>query len=353
MGRRSIPAIIDARKEDGQQKKARVPGRVRMKAIKVAKHGDASVLQLSVTEPTPKPGPGQVLVQIHAAGVNYVDIYQRQGIYPTGLPYVPGLEGAGVVAEVGAQVQGVRVGARVAYTGQLGSYSEYLAVDAAKLIPLPKNISFEEGAALPLQGMTAQYLIYDYCKPKRRDVVLIHAAAGGVGLLLVQWAKHLGATVIGTVSTAEKAQIARAAGADHVVLYTQQDFAAETQRITAGCGAQLILDGVGKSTFAGDLEAAAKFGHIVIFGAASGPADPVVPNSLMPKSLTVSGGTLFNSAATRADVTRRSRAVLAGLRQGWLKLRLDRVFPLAEAAEAHRRLEGRQSTGKLVLKVAD
>ncbi|MCX6996940.1 MAG: quinone oxidoreductase [Kiritimatiellaeota bacterium] len=324
-----------------------------MKAIKVTSYGNARVLTMSTAEPMPKPGPGQVLVNIRAAGVNYVDIYQRKGIYKPGLPFIPGLEGAGVVEAVGAEVQGVRLGARVAYTGQIGSYSEYLAVDAEKLILLPKDLSFEEGAAFPLQGMTAHYLLYDYCKPGKKDAVLIHAAAGGVGLLLVQWAKHLGATVIGTVSTEEKARAAKEAGADHVIIYTQQDFAAETKALTNGRGAQLILDGVGKTTFNGNLEAAAKFGHVVIFGAASGPADPLSPNLLMPKSLTLSGGTLFNSAAARRDVVRRSQTVLAGIKKRWLKLRIDRVLPLAQAETAHRLLESRQTMGKLILKVAD
>jgi len=324
-----------------------------MKAIKITNYGDASVLRLSETEPKPKLGPEQVLVKLHAAGLNFVDIYQRQGLYPVPLPYCPGLEGAGTVEEVGADAKGVRPGDRVAYTGQLGSYSEYVAVDALKLIPLPKSMSFEQAAAFPLQGMTAHYLINDYRKPKKGDFVLIHAAAGGVGLLLVQWAKHLGATVIGTVSTEDKARIAREAGADHTILYTKQDFVAETKRITGGKGAQLVLDGVAKSTFKGSLEAAATFGHVVIFGAASGAADPIVPNSLMPRSLTVSGGTLFNSAATREDIARRSREVLDGIAKHWLKLNISQVLPLAEADKAHRLLEGRQSTGKIVLKIID
>lgn len=322
-----------------------------MKAIKVTSNGNASVLKLSEAEPMPKPGAEQVLVKVHAAGLNFVDIYQRKGFYPVALPFTPGLEGAGTVEEVGALVKGVRRGARIAFNGQLGSYAEYLAVDAWKLIALPKNMSFEEGAAFPLQGMTAQYLINDFRPLRRKDVVLIHAAAGGVGLLLVQWAKHLGATVIGTVSTDEKAQVAREAGADHVILYTKQDFVAETKRITDGRGAQLILDGVSKTTFAGNLEAAATFGHVVIFGAASGLADPIVPNSLMSKSLTISGGTLFNSVANRKDLVRRSKEVLNGIAKHWLKLRIGQVFPLAEAAQAHRLLESRQSTGKLVLKI--
>lgn len=323
-----------------------------MKAIKITNNGDASVLKLSTMEPTPVPGAGQVLVRIHAAGVNFVDIYQRKGLYPHNLPYIPGLEGAGVVEEVGKDVEAFRAGDRVAYTGQIGSYSEYVAINAGKLIPLPAHLSFVEGAAMPLQGMTAHYLINDYRKPKKPDIVLIHAAAGGVGLLLVQWAKHLGATVIGTVSTAEKARVVKEAGADHVIQYSTQDFVAETTRITGGCGVQLVLDGVGQATFPGDLEVASLFAQIVIFGASSGPANPISPNALMPKSLSVSGGTLFNSAASPEDIVRRSREVLEGIRKGWLKLRIPHVLPLEEAAQAHRLLESRQTTGKVILQVA-
>ena len=323
-----------------------------MRAIKVANYGDASVLRLSDTEPIPTLGEGQALVNVHAAGVNFVDIYQRQGRYAVGVPYIPGLEGAGVVESVGNRVADFRCGDRVAYTGHLGSYSEYVAIDTDQLIKLPRGLSFEEGAAFPLQGMTAQYLVKEYRQIKPGDVVLVHAAAGGVGRLVAQWAKHLGATGIGTVSTAEKARVATEAGADHTILYTQQDFVAETKRLTNGHGADLIIDGVAKSTFAGDLEAAAMCGHIVVFGASSGPADPISPNTLMPRCLSVSGGTLFHFAATREGVARRSQEVLKGMKDGWLKLRIDHVIPLAEAEQAHRLLEGRQSVGKIVLKVA-
>ena len=323
-----------------------------MKAIKIENYGDAGVLKLSENEPAPRAGNGRAVVKIYAAGLNFIDIYQRKGIYAHELPFIPGFEGSGVVQEVGKGVRGVHAGDRVAYTGQLGSYSEYLDVDAEKLIPLPKGMSFEEGAAFPLQGMTAHYLINDYRKLRRKDTVLIHAAAGGVGLLLVQWVKHLGATVIGTVSTEEKARVAKEAGADYVILYSQQNFAAEVRHLTEGLGVQLILDGVGKTTFNGNLDAVAKFGHIVIFGSSSGPADPISPNSLMPNSLTLSGGMLFNSAAIRKDIVRRSRDVLSGIRKGWLKLRISKVFPLAEAEQAHRLLESRGSTGKIILKIA-
>lgn len=324
-----------------------------MKAIKITGYSDADVLKMSEREPQPTPSAKQVLVKIHAAGVNFVDIYQRRGTYPLKLPFIPGLEAAGVVEAAGEAVTDFRPGDRVAYNGHLGSYSEYTAIDAARLIPLPKEMSFAEGAAFPLQGMTAHYLIHEFRKPGRGDTVLIHAAAGGVGRLAVQWAKKLGAMVIGTVSTEEKARTAREAGADHVVLYTRQDFVSETKRLTGGRGADLILDGVGKSTFAGDLEAAAIHGHVVIFGAASGPADPIVPNSLMQRSLSISGGMLGNFTATREDLLRRGNDVLQALREGWLKLRIDHVIALADAEKAHHLLEGRQSVGKIVLKVAE
>lgn len=325
-----------------------------MKAIKISSYGDASVLMFSDSEPSPTPpSAGKALVKIHAAGVNFVDIYQRRGTYPVKLPFIPGLEASGVVEAIGEQVAQFRPGDRVAYTGHLGSYSEYTVIDSSQLILLPKELSFAEGAAFPLQGMTAHYLIHDFRKPKKGDTVLIHAAAGGVGLLLVQWAKHLGAEVIGTVSTEEKARLAKEAGSDHVVLYTKQDFVSETKRITNGRGADLILDGVAKSTFIADLEAVAVRGHIVVFGSASGPADPVAPNALGAKSISISGGTLGNFIATREDLIRRSGDVLKAIKDGWLKLRVEHVLPLAEAVKAHRLLEGRQSTGKVILKVVD
>jgi NADPH2:quinone reductase len=322
-----------------------------MKAIKISSYGEADVLKLTDTEPKPMPAAEQVLVKIHAAGVNFVDIYQRRGAYPVKLPFIPGLEAAGVVEAVGEKVAEVRPGDRVAYTGHPGSYSEYTAIDAGRLIPLPHDLSFVEGAAFPLQGMTAHYLIHDFRRPKPGDTVLIHAAAGGVGLQLVQWAKHLGAVVIGTVSTEEKARIAKEAGADYIILYTREDFVAGTKRLTNGRGADLILDGVAKSTFPGDLEAVALRGHVVIFGSASGPAEPIAPNSLGAKSISVSGGSLGNFIATREDLLRRSGDVLKAIKEGWLKLRIDHVLPLVEAEKAHRLLEGRQSVGKIVLKV--
>jgi NADPH2:quinone reductase len=321
-----------------------------MKAIRMTEYGGPEVLRLQEVE-TPVPGPGEALVRLRAAGLNFIDVYQRRGDYPVPLPCIPGREGAGVVEAVGPDTTEVKPGDRVAYTGYLGAYAEASVVPAYRLIPLPDDLSFEQGAAFPLQGMTAHYLLHEFRRPGPGDTVLIHAAAGGMGLLLVQWAHHMGARVLGTVSTEEKARAARSAGADEVILYTEQDFVAETRRLTGGHGADLIIDGVGKSTFAGNLEAAALRGHIVVFGAASGPAEPISPNALMPRSLSVSGGSLGNYIRTPDELFRRARDVLEGIRAGWLRLHIGHVLPLAEAARAHRLLEDRQSIGKIVLAI--
>ena len=274
----------------------------------------------------------------------------RRGTYPVGLPYIPGLEASGVVEAVGEGVKNVKPGDRVAYVHEPGSYAETTLVNAEHLILLPPELSFEQGAAFPLQGMTAHYLLHEFRKIKPNDIVLIHAAAGGMGLLLVQWAKHLGARVLGTVSTEEKARIAKEAGADEIILYTKQDIANEVSKLTNKHGADLIIDGVGKSTFPANLEAAALRGNIVIFGAASGPADPISPNVLMKRSLTLSGGSLFNYLLSREELMMRSKAVMEGIQNKWLKLRIDEVFPLANASEAHQKLESRNTAGKLLLK---
>lgn len=321
-----------------------------MKAIVIKEHGDPGVLRLSDVE-AGDPGQGQVRVTLKAAGLNFIDVYERRGSYPAKLPYIPGREGAGTIEAVGEGVRDFKPGDRVAYTGQLHAYAEMAIVDADKLIPLSDKLSFEEGAAFPLQGMTAHYLIHEYRKIKPGDVVLIHAAAGGMGLMLTQWAKHLGATVIGTVSTAEKEKAARQAGADHIVNYVDKDFVAELRRITGGRGADLIIDGVGKSTFNGDLEAVAMRGNIVVFGSASGPCDPVQPNALQPKSITLSGGRLNNYMLSRDELLQRANDVLEGISRGWLKLTIDQVLPLKDAAEAHRLLETRKTIGKVVLAI--
>ncbi len=319
-----------------------------MKAIQINENGNASVLQMK-NLPTPQPGKGEVLVRLKAAGLNFIDIYMRRGHYRTTLPYIPGLEGSGIVEKVGDDVTEVKKGDRVAYTGSIGSYAEYNIVKADKLILLPDDITFEQGAAFPLQGMTAHYLIHDYYPIKKSDYVLVHAAAGGVGLLLVQWIKHLGATVIGTVSTDEKAKMARDAGADHIIFYNKQNFVEETKKITHDKGADYIIDGVGKSTFTHDLDAVKKRGVICIFGSASGPAEPLAPNSLQQKSIVVAGGSLFNSVDTRDELLKRANDVLTGIRQGWLKLNINHVLSFEDAAKAQEMLENRQTTGKVIL----
>ncbi len=322
-----------------------------MKAIVVSHYGEPEVLKLQEVE-IGKPGTGQALVRLAAAGVNFVEIYQRRGTYPRKLPYIPGSEAAGVVEAVGEGVPQFKPGDRVAYVHEPGAYAEASLVRADRLIPLPADFSFEQGAAFPLQGMTAHYLLHEFRKPKPGDVVLIHAAAGGMGLLLVQWARHLGARVIGTVSTEEKAKAAREAGASDIIFYTKQNFAEEIKSLTNNHGADLIIDGVGKTTFQGNLEAAALRGNIVIFGAASGPADPIPPNTLMPRSLTLSGGSLPNYLLSREELLYRAQAVIKGVQEGWLKLRIDKVIPLAKAAEAHRLLENRQTIGKVILDIS-
>jgi NADPH:quinone reductase len=324
-----------------------------MKAMRVTKNGDASVLQLEEIE-KPKPKAGEALVRVHVAGVNYADIYYRNGSarIPIPFPFTPGIEGAGTVEEVGEGVTEVKPGDRVAYaTRGLGSYAEYHAVNVAFLAPLPKEMSFEDGAAAILQGLTAHYLLFEFYPIKRGATVLVHAAAGGMGLLLVQWLKHLGAVAIGTVSTEEKAKVASGAGADHVILYTKQDFAEEAKRLTGGKGVDYVIDGVGKTTFTKNFDALANRGWATIFGMASGPADPVSPNALLMKSLTISGGAVFNYLTTREEMLGRARDLFAGLREGWLKLHIDRTFPLAQAPEAHRLLEARQTVGKLILTI--
>jgi NADPH2:quinone reductase len=324
-----------------------------MKAIRATQMGDPSVLHLEDI-PQPKPGPGEALVRVHVVGVNFADNYMRNGAarLPIPFPFTPGIEGSGVVEALGEGVTEVKVGDRVAYaTMGIGSYAEYHAVKVGHLAPLPKELSYEDGAAVILQGLTAHYLLHEFYPVKRGSTVLVHAAAGGMGLILVQWLKHLGAVAIGTVSTEAKAKTARQVGADHVINYATHDFAEETKKLTGGKGVDYIIDGVGKTTFTKNLDALGHRGWAAIFGMASGPADPVVPNSLMTKALTISGGSLFNFMVTRDEVLRRARDVFAGVREGWLKLHIDRTLPLAQAAEAHHMLETRQTVRKLILKV--
>lgn len=321
-----------------------------MRAICVNQYGDANVLKLEDV-PVPQPKAGEALVRLKAAGLNFIDIYMRSGRRDIPLPFIPGREGAGIVEAVGEGVTEVKPGDRVAYAGSLGSYAEYNVVKALQLIPLPDEISFEQGAAFPLQGMTAHYLLHDFYPIKPGMNVLVHAAAGGVGLLLVQWLKHLNARVIGTVSNEEKAAIAKAAGVDDIILYTKQDFVAETKKLTNEEGAEYIIDGVGKDTFTKDLDAVRTRGCICLFGSSSGPADPLAPNSLQARSLTVCGGMLDNHIRTQEELINRAHDVLNAMREGWLKLKIDHTFPLEQAKEAQLALENRKTSGKVILTI--
>ena len=319
-----------------------------MKAIRVHRWGGPEVLQLEEV-PAPMPGPGQVVVRVEAAGINFIDVYQRTGHYKTPLPFTPGQEAAGTVTAVGAGVTAPRVGDRVAYTGVLGAYAEYAVVPADRVVALPDAVSAEQGAAAMLQGMTAHYLATSTYPLKPGDACLVHAAAGGVGLLLCQIAKARGARVIGTVSTREKAALARDAGADDVILYTEQDFEVEVKRL-AGAGLQVVYDSVGKTTFEKGLNCLQPRGMMVLFGQSSGPVGPFDPQVLNQKgSLYLTRPTVANYIATRAELLARAADVLAWVHHGKLKLRIAHTFPLAEAAEAHRQLEGRKTTGKVLL----
>ena len=319
-----------------------------MKAIRVHRWGGPEVLQLEEV-PAPTPGPGQVVVRVEAAGINFIDVYQRTGHYKTPLPFTPGQEAAGTVTAVGPGVTAPRVGDRVAYTGVLGAYAENAVAPADRVVMLPDAVSAEQGAAAMLQGMTAHYLATSTYPLKPGDACLVHAAAGGVGLLLCQIAKARGARVIGTVSTREKAALARDAGADDVILYTEQDFEVEVKRL-AGAGLQVVYDSVGKTTFEKGLNCLQPRGMMVLFGQSSGPVGPFDPQVLNQKgSLYLTRPTVANYIATRAELLARAADVLAWVHHGKLKLRIAHTFPLAEAAEAHRQLEGRKTTGKVLL----
>ncbi len=320
-----------------------------MKAIQVLRYGGPEVLTL-VDLDVPKPRPGQAIVQIKAVGINYIDVYFREGRYPATPPFIDGQEASGIVTEVGSDVTALKPGDRVAYTGVLGSYAECSAVPADRLVKIPEKLDFRQAAAAMLQGMTAHYLSHTTYPLKRGDIALVHSAAGGVGLLLVQMAKKLGARDIGTVSTEEKAKLAREAGADDTILYTTQDFEAETKRFTDGKGVHVIYDGVGKDTFEKDLNILQPRGYLVYYGASSGPVPPFDVGKLGPKgSLFVTRPTLVHHIASREDLEHRSADVLGMIAAGELKLRIEHVYPLSEAQQAHRDLEGRKTTGKLLL----
>jgi len=320
-----------------------------MKTIRVHAPGGPEALQFEETE-RPAPGPGQVLVKIEAAGVNFIDIYQRTGHYKVPLPFIPGQEAAGIVAAVGPGVAEPRVGDRVAYATVLGAYAEYAVVPADRVVGLPDGVSAKQGAAAMLQGTTAHYLATSTYPLKPGDTCLVHAAAGGVGLLLCQIAKLRGARVLGTVSTREKAALARGAGADEVILYTEQDFETEVKRLTNGAGLRVIYDSVGKTTFEKGLSCLALRGMMVLYGQSSGPVGPFDPQVLNQKgSLFLTRPTLVHYIATRAELLARAGEVLGWIERGMLKVRIERELPLAQAAEAQRLLEGRKTTGKVLL----
>lgn len=322
-----------------------------MKAIRIQTPGGREVMRLADDVPVPQPAAGQALVRIEAAGVNFIDVYRRSGQYKVPLPFTLGSEGAGVVEALGPGADGVRVGDRVAYEGTLGAYAEYAAVPADRLVVLPDGVTTRQGAALMLQGMTAHYLATSTYPLKAGDTCLVHAAAGGVGLLLCQIAsRHRGARVLGTVSTEEKAALARQAGAAATILYTRQDFAAEVKRITGGAGVQVVYDSVGRTTFDQSLDCLARRGLLALFGQSSGPVPPLDPQVLNQKgSLFLTRPTLAHYVATPAELRQRAGDLFDWVSRGELSVRIDAELPLADAAEAHRRLESRETTGKLLL----
>ena len=320
-----------------------------MKAIQVQQVGGPEVLQLAEL-PLPQPKPNEAVVKIAASGVNFIDVYFREGRYKAALPFVVGQEAAGTITAVGSDVKSVKIGDRVAYTMVLGSYAEYQAVAADRLVKVPEGVSDKQAASAMLQGMTAHYLAYDTFPLKKGDTALVHAAAGGVGLLLVQMAHNIGARVIATVSTDEKAKLAREAGADDVILYTTQDFEAETKRIMGGKGVDVVYDSVGKTTFEKGLNVLRPRGMMVLFGASSGAVPPFDLIQLSQKgSLYVTRPTLAHYIMTSEELQKRSSAVFGMIATGKLKLRIEHTYPLKDAQQAHRDLEGRKTTGKLLL----
>ena len=320
-----------------------------MKAIRILQHGGPEVLKMEEVPP-PILGDEQALIRLEAIGVNFIDVYHRTGLYKIAPPFTPGMEGAGVVESVGKNVKDIQPGDRVAYAMSMGSYADRAIVPAWQLVKLPSGVDSRLGAAIMLQGMTAHYLTQTTYPVKSGDSILVHAAAGGVGLLVIQMAKKSGARVIGTVSTDEKAKLAREAGADKVIFYTRQDFETETRRITQGKGVQAVFDSVGKSTFEKSLNCLVPRGMMVLFGQSSGPVPPFDPGLLAAKgSLFLTRPSLAQYAATRQELLHRAGEVLEWVASGVLRVRIEKTFPLVQAAEAHRQLEGRMTTGKVLL----
>jgi NADPH:quinone reductase len=320
-----------------------------MKAVRVHKYGGPEVLTMDDI-PVPEPKAGEARVKIEAIGVNFIDIYQRTGLYPIHTPFTLGSEGAGVVDAVGPGVTEVRKGDRVAYSMVIGAYAEFAVVPAWRLVPVPVNVDAKSAACLMLQGMTAHYLTHSTYALKKGETALVHAAAGGVGLLLIQIAKQLGANVIGTVSTEAKAQLAKELGADHVILYTQSDFLAEVKKLTDNRGVHVVYDSVGQTTFDKSLDCLKPRGYLVLFGQSSGPVPPFDPGKLAAKgSLFLTRPSLAHYTLNRDELLQRSADLFNWTASGKLKLRIEKTFSLADAAEAHRELEGRKTTGKVIL----
>jgi NADPH2:quinone reductase len=320
-----------------------------MKAIQIHETGGPEVLKLAEL-PIPQPGPGQVLIRVEAVGVNFIEVYFRKGVYKAALPLTPGSEAAGTVEELGPGVPGFAAGDAVASVSVLGSYAEYALVPAAQLVKVPAGLSMEQAAAALLQGMTAHYLSHSTFPLKAGETTLVHAGAGGVGLLLTQMAARLGARVITTVSTKEKAKLSREAGASDAILYTSQDFEAEVKRLTGGKGVDVVYDSVGKDTFEGSLNCLRPRGLLALFGASSGPVPPFDLIQLSGKgSLFITRPTLWHYVATREELEWRAGDVLGWAAKGDLKLRTEFVYPLAEAARAQTDLEARKTTGKILL----
>ncbi|TAM89500.1 quinone oxidoreductase [bacterium] len=320
-----------------------------MHAIRIEHQGGPEVLQY-LEVPVPEAGPGQALVRILAAGINFIDTYQRSGLYKMALPFTPGLEACAVVERVGPGVDQVKVGERVAYASGIGSYAEYAVVDVAQVVPVPAGVDDRAAAAAMLQGMTAHYLAFSTFPLQPGQVALVHAAAGGVGLLLTQIAKRCGARVIATVGTDEKAKLAREAGADEVIIYTREEVAPAVRRLTGGEGVHVAYDSVGKATWEASLSSLRRRGMMVTYGNSSGAVDPFQPLQLAARgSLFVTRPTLGDYVATRADLLERANDVLTWIARGELKVRVGGTYPLAKAADAQRDLEARRSTGKLLL----
>jgi len=320
-------------------------------AIRIHKTGGPEVLQWEEVE-VGDPGPGQVRIHQEAAGLNFIDVYHRTGLYKQEMPFTPGVEGAGVIEAVGAEVRKLKKGDRVAYAGPLGGYAEDRLIDAEKVVKLPKSISTEQAAGMMLQGMTAQMLLRSVFPVHEGDIILVHAAAGGVGLIMCQWAAALGATVIGTVGTEEKAELARAHGCAHPIVYSKQDFVAEVKRITGGEKLPVVYDSVGRDTFMRSLDCLKVRGLMVSFGNASGPVEPFSPLVLSQKgSLSLTRPTLFHYIATHEQLEQSAGELFDMVSSGKVKIEVQQRFALKDGAEAHRQLEARKTTGSTILTI--